>query len=81
MGLASFLSELTMINEDQFEQLAIQWFQDTGWSYAHGPAIAPEGVAQQRSDFREVILKDRLASAEKEWAVLEQLQKAGVKAE
>ncbi len=52
-----------MINEAQLEQLAIQWFQDTGWSYAHGPDIAPEGVAQERSDFRVVILKDRLASA------------------
>ena len=52
-----------MINEDQLEQLAIQWFQDTGWSYAHGPDIAPEGAAQERSDFRVVILKDRLASA------------------
>ena len=52
-----------MINEDQLEQLAIQWFQDTGWSYAHGPDIAPEGAAQERSDFRVVILKDRLAAA------------------
>lgn len=52
-----------MINEDQLEQLAIQWFQDTGWSYAHGPDIAPESAAPERSDFREVVLKDRLASA------------------
>ena len=52
-----------MINEDQLEQLAIQWFQDTGWSYAHGPDIAPESAAPERSDFREVILKDRLSSA------------------
>ena len=26
-----------MITEDQLEQLAISWFQDTGWGYAHGP--------------------------------------------
>ena len=32
-----------MINEDQLEKLAIQWFQDTGWTYAHGPDISPEG--------------------------------------
>ena len=31
-----------MINEDQLEQLAIQWFQDTGWNYVHGAVIAPE---------------------------------------
>jgi type I restriction enzyme R subunit len=33
-----------MITEDQLEQLAIQWFQDTGWNYVHGAVIAPEGV-------------------------------------
>jgi type I restriction enzyme, R subunit len=26
-----------MITEDQLEELAITWFQDTGWGYAHGP--------------------------------------------
>jgi len=52
-----------MVNEGQLEKLAIQWFQETGWTYVHGPDIAPEGVAQERSDFRVVILKDRLASA------------------
>ena len=31
-----------MITEDQLEQLAIQWFQDTGWNYVHGAVIAPE---------------------------------------
>jgi type I restriction enzyme, R subunit len=51
------------INEDQLERLAIQWFQDTGWSYAHGSHIAPEGDAPERADFREVILKARLAAA------------------
>lgn len=52
-----------MINEDQLEQLAIQWFQDTGWSYAHGSDLAPESATPERSDFREVVLKDRQASA------------------
>lgn len=52
-----------MINEDQLEQLAIQWFQDTGWNYAHGADIAPESATAERADFRTVILKDRLSSA------------------
>ncbi len=43
-----------MITEDQLEQLAIQWFQDTGWNYVHGAVIAPEGVAAEREDFRAV---------------------------
>lgn len=44
-----------MITEAQLEQLAIQWFQDTGWSYANGPVISPEGEAPEREDFRAVI--------------------------
>lgn len=39
-----------MISEDQLEQLAIQWFQDTGWSYLHGNVIAPQGDAAERED-------------------------------
>jgi hypothetical protein len=41
-----------MITEDQLEQLAIQWFQDTGWTYVHGAVIAPEGVAAEREVLR-----------------------------
>ena len=43
-----------MITEDQLEQLAIQWFQDTGWNYVHGAVIAPEGVAAEREDRRNI---------------------------
>ena len=39
-----------MITEDQLEQLAIQWFQDTGWNYVHGAVIAPEGVSAERAE-------------------------------
>ena len=52
-----------MINEDQLEQLAIQWFQETGWTYAHGPDISPEGIAQERDDYAAVVLKPRLVDA------------------
>lgn len=65
-----------MITEDQLEQLAIQWFQDTGWSYVHGAVIAPESQpsprpspsgrgrnTSEREDFRAVVLKRRLAEA------------------
>lgn len=65
-----------MINEDQLEKLAIQWFQDTGWSYVHGKEVSPDTIsaplspwerdgvrARQRIDYREVVLKGRLAAA------------------
>lgn len=40
-----------MITEDQLEQLAIQWFQGTGWSYMNGTVISPEGEAPEREEF------------------------------
>lgn len=46
-----------MITEDQLEQLAIQWFQDTGWVYANGADLA-QGVTQKRV----VVLKGRRAA-------------------
>src|SRR6187399_2669437 len=49
-----------MIIEDQ---LAVQWFQDTGWSYVNGVDLAPEGATPERADFRTVVLKARLAAA------------------
>ncbi len=45
-----------MISEGQLEQLAIQWFQDTGWNYANGADLAPEGATPERVDFRTVVL-------------------------
>ena len=52
-----------MITEDQLEQLAIQWFQDTGWTYANAADLAPEVQTLERADFRAVVLKTRLAAA------------------
>ncbi|RYD76859.1 MAG: hypothetical protein EOP84_16335, partial [Verrucomicrobiaceae bacterium] len=54
-----------MITEGQLEELTIQWFQDTGWSYASGADLAPEGATPERTDFRAVVLKARLAAAVK----------------
>ncbi len=32
-----------MITEDHLEQLALAWFNDSGWECCHGPDIAPDG--------------------------------------
>ena len=37
------------MTEDQLEQRALQWFQDTGWSYVPGATLAPEGGAPERA--------------------------------
>ncbi|WP_246837659.1 type I restriction endonuclease subunit R [Salinicola sp. MH3R3-1] len=45
-----------MINEDQLEQLCLEWFSETGWEIANGTDIAPDGSAPERADYRQVLL-------------------------
>ena len=68
-----------MITEDQLEQLAIQWFQDTGWNYANGADLAPEGATPEREDFRTVVLKARRSSVQRPNPELPKRMRATVK--
>ena len=52
-----------MITEDQLEQLCLNWFQSIGYSYVNGYDIAPDGNSPERSDYRQIILHNRLLSA------------------
>ncbi len=52
-----------MINESELENLAITWFQDTGWEYRFGPDIAHDGDTPERVDYRQVVLTGRLLEA------------------
>jgi len=52
-----------MINEQQLEDLCIDWFRDLGWKFAHGPDIAPDGDTPARTDYRQVVLRGHLQSA------------------
>ena len=49
-----------MITEDQLEQLCLSWFREEGYDYAFGPDIAHDGGIPERTDYRQVILNDRL---------------------
>jgi type I restriction enzyme R subunit len=51
-----------MITEDQLEQTCIDWFTSIGYGYVSGYDIAPEGDSPERSDYRQIILVDRLVS-------------------
>jgi len=51
-----------MITEDQLEQLCLDWFQSIGYDYICGYEIAPDGENPERSDYRQIILHDRLLS-------------------
>ncbi len=49
-----------MINEDQVEQLAIEWFKELGYDYLHGYDIAPDSSTPERKNYQEVLLSKRL---------------------
>ena len=49
-----------MISENELEQLALTWFQDSGWEFRHGPDIASDGDTPERADYRQAILPGRL---------------------
>ena len=51
------------MNEDQLEQLCLEWFGDNGWEIAHGPDLAPDGGAPERQDYRQVLLLGDLEAA------------------
>lgn len=51
------------IVEDMVEQAAIAWLQEIGYTYLHGPDIAPGQRAAERATYRDVVLVDRLHNA------------------
>lgn len=51
-----------MITEDQLEQLCLEWFGSIGYEVVCGYDIAPDGISPERTDYRQVILHNRLLS-------------------
>jgi len=49
-----------MITEDQLEQLCLDWFKSIGYDYVCGYDIAPDETNAERSDYRQIVLFDRL---------------------
>lgn len=52
-----------MINEEQVELLAIDWFKELGYDYFLGYEISPDSENPQRKSYDEVILFNRLKNA------------------
>ncbi|MCT7552319.1 type I restriction endonuclease subunit R [Aliarcobacter butzleri] len=52
-----------MINEEQVELLAIDWFKELGYHYFLGYEISPDSENPQRKSYDEVILFNRLKNA------------------
>jgi type I restriction enzyme R subunit len=51
------------MTEDQLEQEALGWLADVGYIRVYGPDIAPDGATPERSDYRQVLLIERLRQA------------------
>ncbi len=46
--------------ESEVEEAALEWLDGLGWEIAHGPDIAPNSPDAERTDYREVVLEQRL---------------------
>ena len=51
------------MTEDQLEQEAPGWLLDAGYTVVYGADIAPDGLAPERDNYRQVILSGRLRAA------------------
>lgn len=50
-------------NEEVVEQAAIEYFRGLGYDYRNGEDIAPDGPHPERTEWNEVVLRDRLTRA------------------
>lgn len=53
----------SFFNEDDLEQLSLEWFEQLGYEVKHGNDISHIGVASERDNYEDVILDQRLGAA------------------
>ncbi len=51
------------LDESRVESVTVDYFRGLGYGYAHGPSIAPDGDAPERTDYGQVVLVGRLRAA------------------
>ena len=51
------------MNDTQLENLALEWFAETGWQTETGPKIAPDSNSPMNSDYKNVQLDEPLKRA------------------
>ncbi|MCB1988203.1 MAG: type I restriction endonuclease subunit R, partial [Burkholderiaceae bacterium] len=51
------------MTEDQLEQETLGWLAEVGYAHRFGPDISPDGTDQERDDYRQVLLVERLRNA------------------
>jgi len=47
------------MNEEELEQLCLEWFHNNSWDVLYGPDIAPDSNKPERSDYHDVVVTDR----------------------
>ena len=56
-------SPMTTLTEAVVEDAALAWLESLGWTIAHGPNIAPGAATEERTDYGQVFLEQRLRNA------------------
>lgn len=56
---------MSQITEDEIEKMTIERLERLGYKYIYAPSIGPEGDAQERSSYGQVLLLNRLENAVK----------------
>jgi type I restriction enzyme, R subunit len=51
---------MAYLTESDIESTGLAWLESLGWTVKHSPEIAPGELAAERSDFRQVVLAQRL---------------------
>jgi Type I restriction enzyme R protein N terminus (HSDR_N) len=51
------------MTESVVEHAALAWFESAGWSVRHGADIGPGQADEERADYRQVVLEQRLRDA------------------
>ena len=51
------------MNENDLEDLCLDWLEGAGWVRAHGDALSPGGTNPERDRYNEVVLRPRLRAA------------------
>lgn len=51
------------MNEEQLENLCLDWFREGGWDVFNGPDIAPDSNNPLRNDYAQVVLDGQLRAA------------------
>lgn len=54
---------MSLIDENQAELAALDWFESLGYFRVFGPDIGPGGKEQERNSYKEVVLANRLRAA------------------